>query len=240
MTYLLATDLDGTLLRHDFTVSQRTRQALQDAVQAGVAVVYATGRPPRWLPEVYEVTGLSPITVCANGALTLLDDEPLAIDAIPDDVVAEVRELLLDHREDFMIHTERWRGHTLKVLAALPDDDHRRADDVLEAVRGFAGHLVEPTHSAYGRLLIEMGPGGVTKAHALQRLREQMWPDATFIAVGDMPNDEAMLRSADLPMTVSTGHPWLRGVATRVLPGPDDDGVAMLLEELAEAEKSGL
>jgi len=234
MSYLVATDLDGTLLRRDFTVSARTRQALADAVAAGVAVVYATGRPPRWLPEVYEVTGLSPVTVCANGALTLLDEEPLDINAIPTDVVDEVRGLLIDHPEDFVIHTEQWRGHTLKMLAALPDVDHGQADDVLTAVREVAGHLVEPTHSAHGRLLIEMGPSGVTKAHALQRLRAQMWPDATFIAVGDMPNDEAMLRSADLPMTVATGHPWLRSVAGRVLPGPDDDGVALLLEELTE------
>ena len=232
MSYLVATDLDGTLLRRDFTVSARTREALQEAVAAGVAVVYATGRPPRWLPEVYEVTGLSPITVCANGALTLVDEEPLDINAIPDEVVNEVRGLLVDHREDFVIHTEQWRGNTLKLLAALPDVDHGQADDVLTAVQEIAGHLVEPTHSAHGRLLIEMGPSGVTKAHALQRLREQMWPDATFIAVGDMPNDEAMLRSADLPMTVATGHPWLRPVAGRVLPGPDDDGVALLLEEL--------
>ncbi len=232
MSYLVATDLDGTLLRRDFTVSARTRQALADAVAAGVAVVYATGRPPRWLPEVYEVTGLSPVTVCANGALTLLDEEPLDINAIPTDVVEEVTGLLIDHREDFAIHTEQWRGHTLKMLAALPDVDHGEADDVLTAVREVAGHLVEPTHSAHGRLLIEMGPSGVTKAHALQRLRAQMWPEATFIAVGDMPNDEAMLRSADLPMTVATGHPWLRSVAGRILPGPDDDGVALLLEEL--------
>jgi HAD superfamily hydrolase (TIGR01484 family) len=233
MSVLLATDLDGTLLRRDFTVSARTRQALRDAVDAGVAIVYATGRPPRWLPEVYEVTGLSPVTVCANGALTLIDDEPMDIRAIPGDVVDEVRGLLTDQREDFVIHTEQWRGHTLKILAALPDADHTQADDVLAAVRDVAGHLVEPTHSSHGRLLIEMGPGGVTKAQALQRLRNRMWPDATFIAVGDMPNDEAMLRSADVPMTVATGHPWLRSVAGRILPGPDDDGVALLLEELA-------
>lgn len=232
MRYLVATDLDGTLLRRDFTVSARTRQALQDAVAAGVDVVFATGRPPRWLPEVYEVTGVSPITVCANGALTLMDDEALDINSIPPEIVDEVRDLLAGHRTDFVIHTEQWRGHTLKMLAALPDVDHGQADDVLQAVRSVAGHLVEPTHSAYGRLLIEMGPSGVTKAHALQRLREQMWPDSTLIAVGDMPNDEAMLRAADLPMTVATGHPWLRDVAGRVLPGPDDDGVAQLLEEL--------
>ena len=75
MPYLVATDLDGTLLRPDGSVSERTREALRN----GVDVVYATGRPPRWLPEVYEATGFEPITICANGALTLQSGETLRI-----------------------------------------------------------------------------------------------------------------------------------------------------------------
>lgn len=232
MAYLVATDLDGTLLRRDFTVSQRTRQALRSAAHAGIEVVFATGRPPRWLPAVYEATGLAPITVCANGALTLLDGEPLHIDAIPDDVVAEVRAALRAQREDFVFRTEQWRGHTIKVLASLPGLDHADADDVLNEVREAAGDLVEPTYSVHGQLLIEMGPGGVTKAAALARLREQRWPGHVLVAIGDMPNDEQMLRSADVAVTVATGHPRLREITDRILPGPDDDGVAALLERL--------
>jgi hypothetical protein len=34
-------------------------------------------------------------------------------------------------------------------------------------------------------------------------------------------------------MTVESGHPWLREITDRVLPGPEDDGVAQLLERLA-------
>lgn len=236
MPYLVATDLDGTLLRRDFTVSQRTRLALRSAADAGIEVVYATGRPPRWLPAVYEATGLSPITVCANGALTLFDGEPLHVDAIPDDVVAEVERALRAQRVDFVFRTEQWRGHTVKVLAALPTLDHRDADRVLREVRDAAGHLVEPTYSVHGQLLIEMGPGGVTKAAALARLREQRWPAHVLVAIGDMPNDEQMLRSADVAVTVATGHPGLRGITDRVLPGPDDDGVAALLERLESGE----
>jgi hydroxymethylpyrimidine pyrophosphatase-like HAD family hydrolase len=81
-------------------------------------------------------------------------------------------------------------------------------------------------------LLIEMGPSGVTKARALADLRTSHWPDRTLIAIGDMPNDAAMLAAADLPMTVETGHESLRTIARRILPGPDQDGVAVLLEEL--------
>lgn len=233
MPYLIATDLDGTLLRPDFRVSERTRAALRAATDAGVEVMYATGRPPRWLPAVYETTGHRPITVCANGALTLHGDEPVDIRAIEPDVVEEVRAILETTRADFVFHTEQWQGHTLKVLASLPHLDNRSADTVLAEVQKVAGHLVEPTHSAYGQLLIEMGPTGVTKARAVERLRAQHWPGHTLIAIGDMPNDLALLKSADIAMTVESGHSVLRATTSHVLPGPESDGVAQLLESLA-------
>jgi Cof subfamily protein (haloacid dehalogenase superfamily) len=66
---LLGTDLDGTLLRSDGTVSDRTRAALAGAAEAGLLVAFATGRPPRWLHEVADATGHTGIAVAANGAV---------------------------------------------------------------------------------------------------------------------------------------------------------------------------
>ena len=65
---LVATDLDGTLLRDDHTLSQRTVAVLERLVTAGVPVVLATGRPQRTLEPVYRQLPFRPITVCANGA----------------------------------------------------------------------------------------------------------------------------------------------------------------------------
>ncbi len=69
MIDLIATDLDGTLLRSDGSVSQRTRQALAAAQEAGLLVVFVTGRPPRWLHPVVDSTGHVGIAVGANGAV---------------------------------------------------------------------------------------------------------------------------------------------------------------------------
>lgn len=41
---LIASDLDGTLLRRDGTISARTQAALQNARAAGIVVTLATGR----------------------------------------------------------------------------------------------------------------------------------------------------------------------------------------------------
>lgn len=64
----IATDLDGTLLRTDKSVSARTRAAIVAAEDAGMAVVIATGRPPRWIAPVVEQLGDRGLVVCANGA----------------------------------------------------------------------------------------------------------------------------------------------------------------------------
>ena len=65
---LIATDLDGTLLRSDGTVSERTREALTLAEAAGLCIVFVTGRPPRWMDTVRTITGDHGIAICSNGA----------------------------------------------------------------------------------------------------------------------------------------------------------------------------
>jgi len=113
---LIATDLDGTLLRDDKTVSQRTRAALAAAQAAGIIVVLVTARPPRVAREIAALlaTGTTVDTVntrgtphahpahelaiCCNGALvydlthdTIAQHDPLTAD----DAARIVRELRL-------------------------------------------------------------------------------------------------------------------------------------------------
>jgi Cof subfamily protein (haloacid dehalogenase superfamily) len=66
---LIASDVDGTLLDDDETITPRTRSAVLAAVDAGIRFVLATGRPPRWVQPVVEALGFAPMAVCANGAV---------------------------------------------------------------------------------------------------------------------------------------------------------------------------
>ncbi|MHC5702551.1 HAD hydrolase family protein [Streptomyces tirandamycinicus] len=65
---LIATDLDGTLLRRDGTVSERTLRALRTAVEGGADIVFVTARPPRYVDALAAATGLAGTAVCSNGA----------------------------------------------------------------------------------------------------------------------------------------------------------------------------
>lgn len=66
---MLASDLDGTLVRSDGTISAASRGALQRAADHGLVIAFVTGRPPRWLHEIAEQTGHTGIAASANGAV---------------------------------------------------------------------------------------------------------------------------------------------------------------------------
>ncbi|MFJ8823793.1 HAD hydrolase family protein [Streptomyces sp. NPDC102467] len=65
---LIATDLDGTLLHDDKTVSPRTVAALAAAEEAGIEVFFVTGRPARWMDVVSDHVHGHGLAICGNGA----------------------------------------------------------------------------------------------------------------------------------------------------------------------------
>jgi Cof subfamily protein (haloacid dehalogenase superfamily) len=65
---LVAVDLDGTLLRSDRTVSDRSRDAIAAVRFLGVTVVIATARSPRGVREFAAAAGIGGLAICANGA----------------------------------------------------------------------------------------------------------------------------------------------------------------------------
>lgn len=66
---LIATDLDGTFLSPDGTVSPENYAAVRAAQTAGVPVVFATGRPVRWLEVISDLPGAHPLVIASNGAV---------------------------------------------------------------------------------------------------------------------------------------------------------------------------
>lgn len=66
---LVVSDLDGTLLTSADRVSPRTRAVIGRVVADGVRFIPASGRPARWMLPVVEQLGISPVCVCANGAV---------------------------------------------------------------------------------------------------------------------------------------------------------------------------
>jgi Cof subfamily protein (haloacid dehalogenase superfamily) len=261
-TRLVASDLDGTLLRPDETVSDRTRAALAAARDAGITVVLVSGRPPRSLGPIAERIGVGGVAICANGAVvwdldtgTMLDHTPLAADLaarLVHNLRAAVPGVL------FAVELEqsfgREAGWTEGLIAAPAE---ALEADALELIRGpvtkllvrhpslpFA-ELAERAREAVGEdavvtwaglRVVEISAAGVTKAFALEWLCRRLGIDpGEVVAVGDMPNDLPMLAWAGTAVAVANAAQEVLDAADEVTAANVEDGVALLLERILDA-----
>lgn len=256
---LVATDLDGTLVHSDGTVTPRTRAALAAAEEAGITVVFVTGRPLRWAREVFEHVGPHGLAIISNGALVwdVAGDRAALERPIPSGAGREVARLLRAAVPGTAYAVETAAGIALEpqfmerypvpaqarrapaehlfddpVLKLLARHEELSPQDFWDRAERAAGHLVEITWSSAGALL-EMSAAGVTKATTLERLCASLGVDAgAVVALGDMPNDIAMLQWAGTSYAMANAHASVLEVADRLAPANDEDGVAQVLEAL--------
>ena len=253
----MASDLDGTLLRSDGSVAERTREALARVERAGSLFVMVTGRPPRWMAQVAQDTGHRGLAVCANGALVYdLHTERVVQDFRIDGAtalrlveslraqvpgIAFAVEKGLDGFGRESAYVPRWdNGEVLVapvdelvepgVVKLLARVEGTRSDDLLARAREVIGELAECTHSS-GDGLVEISAPGVSKASGLAVLADE-WGIAApdVIAFGDMPNDLPMLAWAGRSVAMGNAHPDVIAAAHEVTASNDDDGVARVLE----------
>lgn len=129
---LIATDLDGTLLRRDLSVSPRTRRALDHARAAGLHVVPVTARQPRGVRRIAEAAGFDGWALCGNGAhgVHLHTGEVLFEAHVQQDVQKAVAQALLTRVPGALFVSVREGGEVFVAqegYAALAHfEDHKR------------------------------------------------------------------------------------------------------------------
>lgn len=263
---LIATDLDGTLLRDDRSVSPRTAAVLARLTAQGTAVVLVTGRPVRWLAQVYDQLHAPLPAICANGAVVYdpVHDEVLRAAPLDTELLTEVARRLRAEIPDVKLAVEiqdgrrlhhdhdwprRWdaedtgvRAVTVQELTSAPAVKllaraaEQDSDVFVEVVTRSLGGLAEATHSSYSGL-VEISAAGVTKAAGLAWLCERQGIEAAqVLAFGDMPNDVPMLAWAGRAVAVGNAHPAVRAIVDDVTLSNQEDGVAGYLEHLFPAD----
>ena len=254
---LVASDLDGTLLRSDGTVADRTREALARVEQAGSLFVMVTGRPPRWMAQVAQEAGHRGLAVCANGALVYdLHTEQVVQDfRIDGATTLQLVQALRSQVPGIAFAVEKGHDGFGRESAYVPRYDNgellvapieelvepgvvkllarvegTQSDDLLAQAREVIGELAECTHSS-GDGLVEISAAGVSKASGLAVLAQEWGVDAAdVIAFGDMPNDLPMLSWAGRSVGMGNAHPDVLALVDEVTATNDDDGVAAVLE----------
>ncbi|MEN8649898.1 HAD family hydrolase [Streptomyces sp. 21So2-11] len=261
---LVATDLDGTLLRSDDTVSARTRDALAAVTAAGAAHIIVTGRAVPWTRHILDDLGYDGLAVCGQGAQVYHAGEHRLLTSVTLDrqlaglalakIEAEIGPLALAASRDgldgavligpgyqvqegplpYLPYTDPadlWSAPLNKVYIQHPG----LSDDALAKVaRETVGSLVDVVMAGAG--VVEILPLGLTKATGLSLAARRLGLKAAdTIAFGDMPNDIPMFGWAAHGVAMANAHEELKAVAHEVTASNEDDGIAVVLEQLLAA-----
>lgn len=224
---MLATDLDGTLLRPDATVSVRTLAALERARIKALTITLVTGRPPRWLAPILHQTGWDGLAVAANGAV-LIDLSTKTVEQtfpIPDDSLREAIDVIRRLLPGTAFAVEHVRaGSAVPVVDPLASPKRaEQLDDEPPAFgheAGFRPHLLTLPPELQTRSVEELiAPGDVIKLLARGPQDHPDHPDvvaariadelAGIITVTHSTSTSVLLEMSKAGVSKASGLAWL-------------------------------
>ena len=248
---LAAIDLDGTLLRSDGTIGERTKRAIRGT---RLDIVLVTARGPMTIHEIAAELGVGGRAICSNGALVVdlatqrIERERLLETETALELVHALRERLPGIR--FAVEHEGFAHEpgfsawdwtppagtrVADVVELLADPATklilRHAEHETVAIQDLARELVGDrlTVVASGSEAVEVTAAGVNKATAVAELG---YPPEDVVAFGDYPNDIPLLTWAGLGVAMGNAHPDVVAIADEMTATNDEDGVALVLERL--------
>lgn len=258
---LVALDIDGTLVHVDGTCSPAVRGAVDAVAASGAHVVVSTGRGWIAMRDVLLELGLHDgWAVASNGAMILKLDpaspDGMKVDAVhtfdPRETLFRLREAVPDAL--LMVEDAYCRRRTTGAfppgeIAGDPDvvpfeelltvpaarvtlrAPNLTPQELVDRVEG-AG-LNSVTYSIGWSAWLDVAPEGVSKASALEVLRERLGvaPSST-VAVGDGENDHEMFRWAAWSAAMGQAAPETKAMADAVTGAIWEDGAARVLDAL--------
>lgn len=260
---LIASDLDGTLLRSDGTVSDRTLASIEAARRAEIEVVPATGRPRLIAEDVMARLPFLEHWVFANGSITwhlgrreLVRGFWIERD-LARELIARMRRKLPDagfavEFEDDVAFEAGFEDVVPITPAADPTIDvvdriDRRVQKILvfdtsqsidALYNAVAATVGEDGVASYSGLsFVELAAGAITKATGVSLLAADLGiADDEVAAFGDNHNDVAMLEWAGRSYAMDHATDDAKRAAGATIGSNDDDAVADKIDELvAEA-----
>ena len=249
---MITIDLDGTLLRSDGSVSDRTVRTLQAARDKGVVVAIATGRMYQTARPYGERLGL-------GGLIETLESKKILFQqVIPREWAQELADLA--RRRGWQLQTyiddvlraardDEWIRDYERIThskACICGDDFYHVQGDCNKLLSRGGHddlvarkaLIEKTFPGRFNVLfsaptfLEIMPQGVDKGEGIRRLGE-LYGIGTdeIMALGDSQNDLDMLKAAGFPVAMANAAEEVKAAAAYVTASNDDDGVAAAVEK---------
>ncbi len=260
--WLIAIDIDGTLVHDDGYLSPAVVKEVQRVSALGHEVVIATGRSAaNAIPVIKDVGFINGHAVCSNGAVTVEVDPQDAQGYRPIEIItfdpSEVLTQLIASLPDAHFAVEdvdgTYRFHkpfptyalgeqnietpldelmhhpVSRVVVLSPEHD---VDDFLHLVTKVGLHSV--SYAIGYTAWLDIAPSGVTKASALEKIREQrgVLPHQVVV-LGDGRNDIPMFEWAiaggGLAFAMGQAPEDVKLAASATTAAVEEDGVAEVL-----------
>ena len=257
---LICTDLDGTLLREDKSISKRNVEAIEYFKSEGGFFSLITGRVPQTTLGICEQVRPNAPIGCMNGG-GIYDwsaGEYVWAQTVPDDICEIVRDVLREvpsaaaqintfgplYFQGDNSATVRFRKLTGVPNLQMNCDDVPEpitkiffADDDEKAIERIVQILAKhPKHDLFSYIRsepdkYEVLPKGVSKGTALLKIAEIIGATKT-VAVGDYNNDIPMFQTADIAIAVENAVDDAKAEADYVTVRNDDDAIARIIEDI--------
>lgn len=250
---LVVTDLDGTLLSPDRTISDHAVEVISRLKEKGVLFTFITGRPWCAAERFAKRVGIDIPVISCNGAVIsrgyeILWRRPMPLLHLRGLLEAAVEDGLTvlysqEGREAAMSETDWTRQRNYPVHFPEDGEWHSLTADKVNLISGektdafrllstsFHGLRDKYKFVCYGDTGCEIAGKGVTKASALERYAADRGVGMEHVmAIGDNENDLEMLRLAAVGVAVRNATDAAKEAADYVCQADNTDGVVEAIE----------
>lgn len=258
---LVALDVDGTILGHDGSMTERVREAVAAVGAAGAHVVLSTGRSiPAVLPVLQQLGLETGWAVCSNGAVTIEfgpehDGGYRLAEIVTFDAAQAVRAVLAEEPDTLVAVEDLGKGY--RVTGHFPPGELEHVTEVVDVEALIAQPVTRvalraPHHdAAYFNALVQriglhgvsysigwtawldLAPSGVSKASALSQVAGALGIEqGRVLAAGDGQNDREMLSWAGFGVAMGDADAGTVALADAVTAPVASDGVVPVLRSL--------
>lgn len=263
---LICTDLDGTLLKNDKSISKENINAIEYFKSEGGVFTFVTGRMPFFVSDMCELVRPNGPFGCINGG-GLYDykkNEYIWTADMSDDVIELVR--MIDKKfpdVGFQVNTysktyfckDNQVMMEFRKITNAPNFvcDYENVDEpIAKFVFGIDSDEViaevkdalesHPLAEEFDfirseKTLFEILPKGINKGKSIEKLCEYMNIDpSNTIAVGDYNNDISMLETAKAGIAVSNACDEVLEIADCVTVSNEEHAIARIIYDLEEGK----
>lgn len=247
---MILTDLDGTLLRSDGSISEHTKRALKTCQDCGILVVIATAR--YWIGAECYIEELQPdYEITTDGTLVHRCGEQIYSCSMDIDCANQVVRDLMRHQPEMEITVAAGRqvfwnslhiSESKKLHKAVFNDYNEpllcRINKIVAELsdRNVAEEIADKNHCRLqcyrGENWYAFLPEKSGKIQAIFELAKTLNIDVNdIVSFGDDVNDVEMLRMCGIGVAVSNAVMEVKNAADCVTLSNDEDGVADWIEK---------